>query len=252
MNKAIASGEGPFRPGGYLKHGRAATRAKVWLLVLAIHGLIIVLWPTRQYRRAAVQVVEVTLQPLPEKTLPPPPPAEEPAKPKPPDRPAHTTPPLEPRPDVPPPLKKPLAPSPIHRPDEQEWIAPASVDAGPVVRRASPEYAEQVKSRIISQVIYPANALYPAPPGFKGDPRLLIRECTVAYEVIVDRQGRIVSYELDPCQDDLLVPAAEAAILKAQPYPPPPDGAEQYRIYGSINFKKSMLNTPSQPAKQSR
>lgn len=247
MSKAIASGDGPFRPAAYPTHRRTGTQAKVWLFVLALHALIIILWPTKQQRRMVTRVVEVTLHPLPQKPVAPPPP-EEPVKPRPLDRSVLNTKPLEPKPDLPLAIKKPLAPTATRHPDEQEWITPAAVESGPVVRRASPEYAEQVKSRIIGQVIYPANALYPAPPGFKGDRRLLMRECTIAYEVVVDRQGRVVSYELDPCQDDMLAPAAEAAILKAQPYPPPPEGAEQHRIYGSINFKKSMLSPSSQPA----
>lgn len=252
MDKVVISRAKAFRPGGYANERMVGTRSSAWAVVLVIHGLIIALWPSQYRPRVTAHVVEVMLQLLPEKQLPPAPLAEEPLELELRNRLVLRPRPLEQLPDVRQATKKPEIPTAIHNPDEQEWISPTAVDTGPVARRAPPEYAEKVKSRVISQVIYPRNALYPPPRGFKGDPRILMRECTIPYELVVDRQGRIISYDLDPCQDELLVPAAEAAILQGQPYPPPPDGAEQYRIYGSINFKKSMLAPSLQSTKQSR
>lgn len=209
------------------------------LLVLLLHGLIFVAWLSQRGPPVPRPPEIVSLYLLPDKVRrPPPPPAEEtPHKQRQP-RSVVPLPVLQPPPVR---LVVPQAPAAIHRADEQEWIAPApQAGTGPVARRAPPEYAEQVKSRITSKVIYPKNALYPDPVKLKKtDPWLLMRERTIEYELVVDRQGNLVSYELDPsCEDDLLCPAAEAAILKAQPYPPPPEGAEQYRIYGHVNFKK--------------
>lgn len=212
-------------------------RRVVFTVVVLVHGAIVAAWLDQRMPRALPRPMVVTLQLLPE-AAPPPPPVEVPVK-----QPLRRTMVAASRLVAPRTRVPAIAPVPAaaHRPDAQEWIAPVLVDPVPVARRAPSEYAYQVKSRIISQVIYPKDALYPAPKGYKGDPRIFIRECTIAYELVVDRQGRLVSYDLDPCQDDLLAPAAEAAILKAQPYPPPPEGAEQYRIYGSINFKKPKL-----------
>lgn len=230
-------GETGLHPGGIPYRRKTGSRLTAWALVLLVHGLIIAAWLNQRAPLPMPRLAAVALNLLADETPPPPPPREEPPR-KPLPRPA-----VAPRAETPAPPARPLPPAPtaVHRPDDQEWIAPAQVDAGPVARRAPSEYAHQVKARVISQVVYPKGAVYPTPAGFKGDPRMLMRECTIAYELVVDRQGRLVSYELDPCQDDLLGPAAEAAILKGQPYPPPPEGAEQYRIYGSINFKKPKL-----------
>jgi len=125
--------------------------------------------------------------------------------------------------------------------ETDEWVQPLAVDTGVQIRRAPADYAEKVKSRVIANVIYPVNAVHPAPKNFHGDPRLLLRQCTIPYEIVVDRQGMIISYQIDRCHDDLLDAAAEAAILKAQPFPPPPDGAERYRIYATVNFVQPHL-----------
>ena len=215
----------------------------MWLLVLLLHGVIIIVWLNQRAPWVSPQSATVTLNLLPDDVpRPPPPPRDETPKKQLPQRP------VAPRPvsQMPPAkLIVPPVPAATHRSDEQEWIAPPQqVDSGPVARRAPSEYANQVKARITSKVIYPKNALYPDPSTFKKtDPRLLMRERTIEYELVVDRQGNLVSYELDPsCHDDLLCPAAEAAILKAQPYPPPPEGAEQYRIYGHVNFMRPKLS----------
>lgn len=229
----------------------AGTRTTAWLVVLAVHALLVAAWLNHRGPQAVPQLRKVVMQLLPPEPTPAPPPPAEPPRPRPPQpptrqplqRPTPPTPAVV-RPDTPTPAKAitptPAPPSPVHqRQDSDEWEPPAPATAGAgQARRAPPDYADKVKAQVIAKVIYPANALYPAPRGFKGDPRELLRQCTIPYEVVVDRQGLIVSYEIEACQDELLDAAAEAAILKAQPFAPPPDGAEQYRIYGSINFMK--------------
>ena len=127
------------------------------------------------------------------------------------------------------------------RSSDDDWIAPTAPQAADTARRAPPEYAEAVKSQVVAKVVYPPAAAFPKPKDFHGDPRLLMRQCTIPYEVLVDRDGKIVSYQIDACHDDLLDAAAADAIVKAQPFPPPPEGAEQYRIYGSINFQRPRI-----------
>lgn len=178
--------------------------------------------------------------------LPPPPPP-----PPPPPR-------IEPRKTVTPhPLRRPSPP--VHQPQEARAIAPAAVappahtftarqddwvaaapmeGSGIGPRHVPPAYADEVKSRIVAKLDYPPGAVFKAPQGFKGDPKILRRQCTIPYEITVDRNGRMISHRLEPCGDSLLDAAAEAALLKAGPFPPPPDlGAEQYVIYGSANFR---------------
>lgn len=239
-------------------HRPAGVRSVGWLMVLAVHAVLLSLWwaersvvnpPTRVVRMALVPVPPD----IPEPPVPPEPPLPEPVR-QPVQRPVHKP---RPVPTRPAPVVKPapapvvVAPKPpMHRYAEpDDWVRPDDVDSGPGARRAPSDYAEAVKQRVVARVVYPANAVYPAPRGFKGDPRELMRQCTIPYEVVVDRQGQIVSYEIERCNDDLLDAAAEAAVLKAQPFPPPPDGAEQYRIYGSINFIKPRLDraAPSSP-----
>lgn len=225
-------------------------RGAAWVVVALVHALVVGLWlsqPGASVQRA-LQTVSVLLPPL---AAPPPPPPEEPPPAPPQNQPAPQPAP-RPRPSPPPPpVATPAAPArapagpPVHlRGGDDEWAQPASPSAAvapPSARRAPPDYAEQVKARVMAQVVYPRNAVMPRPRDFKGDPRDLLRECTIPYEVLVDRQGRIISFEIERCQDDLLDAAAEAAIRKAQPFAPPPAGAEQYRIYGSINFVKPPL-----------
>jgi TonB family protein len=136
--------------------------------------------------------------------------------------------------------------------DDGEWVQPGDGNAGIVARRAPPAYADAVRARVLSKVVYPTTAVYEAPRKFDGvksrydgavdpsqyDRRDLMRQCSVAYELVVDRQGRVVDYKIESCNDRQLDAAAEAAILAAQPYPPAPEGAERYRIYASINFVK--------------
>lgn len=141
-------------------------------------------------------------------------------------------------------LKKPTIPvvqsAPPHEftTNDNDWVmtVPGAGTSGP--RRAPPDYADKVKTGIISNLFHPSAAVYEAPRGFKGDPKILKRQCTVPYEIVVDRNGKMISHHIEPCGDDLLDAAAEAALLKSGPFPPPPDlGAEQYVIYGSANFR---------------
>lgn len=232
-------------------HRPAGVRGVGWLMVLAVHAALVALWLSeRTVVNKPPAIVRMALVPVPPDTPEPPPPPEPKPPPEPVRRPTVRQVP-KPRPmetrsapvamPAPPPVVAAPAP-PMHRHVEtDEWVRPDAAPSGPGARRAPSDYADAVKSRVIAKVVYPANALYPAPKGYKGDPRELMRQCTIPYEVVVDRQGQIVSYEIERCNDDLLDAAAEAAVLKAQPFPPPPEGAEQYRIYGSINFIKPRL-----------
>lgn len=231
-------------------HRPAGVRGIGWLVVFAVHAALLALWLSeRTTRTAPPAIVRMQLWPvqpdLPPPVAPTPKPLPEPVRRQavrqpPPVQPLETqSPPVIER--APPPVFAAPTP-PAHRHvDSDEWVMPDATPAAPGARRAPPDYAEAVKSRVIAKVVYPANAVYPAPKGFKGDPRELMRQCTIPYEVVVDREGQIVSYEIERCGDDLLDAAAEAAVLKAQPFTPPPEGAEQYRIYGSINFIKPRL-----------
>lgn len=232
-------------------HRPAGVRGLGWLVVLAVHGALLALWLSERAAVVAPPTI-VRMQLWPVQPAPPP---DAPPTPKPLPEPMRRDvirqpPPLPPRETRPAPVIAP-APSPVVKApappahqhvESDEWVMPDATPAVTGARRAPPDYSEAVKSRVIAKVVYPANAVYPAPKGFKGDPRELMRQCTIPYEVVVDRQGQIVSYDIERCGDDLLDAAAEAAVLKAQPFTPPPEGAEQYRIYGSINFIKPRLS----------
>jgi protein TonB len=98
-------------------------------------------------------------------------------------------------------------------------------------------YAETVKSRVTQKLGRPAGSSYKPPPGYKGDPDDFKRQCRIPYEIVVDTQGKIVSYNIDRCVDAVLNQAAEQAIVQSAPYPPPPnEGASQYTIYGTAIF----------------
>ncbi len=124
--------------------------------------------------------------------------------------------------------------------DDSDWVAVAPAAArGPVgPGRVPGDYADQVKARIVTKLERPPGAVFEVAPTSKGDPKNLLRQCTVPYQIVVDRQGRMISHQMESCGDDLLDAAAEAAILKGGPFPPPPDlGADHYIIYGSANFR---------------
>jgi len=232
----------------------AGVRGAGWLVVLGVHVAFVALWLSeRAVTTKPLTLVRMQVVPLqPEPPEPPPPEPKPPLEPMrkptlrqaPPPRAPEVRPAPMAAPVLPPVVTAPAPAAPRHV-ETDEWVRPEATPSGPGARRAPSEYADAVKSRVVAKVVYPANALYPAPKGFKGDPRELMRQCTIPYEVVVDRQGQIVSYEIERCNDDLLDAAAEAAVLKAQPFPPPPEGAEQYRIYGSINFMKPRLARPT-------
>ncbi len=123
--------------------------------------------------------------------------------------------------------------------NDDDWVIPSQIEgSGNGARRVSIDYADKVKASITGNMYYPPDAVIEAPRGFRGDRRVLIRQCTIPYEIVIDRNGRMISHSIEPCDDNLLDAAAEAALLKAGPFPPPPDmGAEQYVIYGSANFR---------------
>jgi protein TonB len=102
---------------------------------------------------------------------------------------------------------------------------PSGNGAGGFVQHAPSDYADRVNARIVAARTYPAEA------------KLKHRECVIPYRVTVDRQGNLLSYKIDPCNDPEINAAAEAAIKKAAPYDPPPfAGAEQYVIYHTQIF----------------
>lgn len=91
---------------------------------------------------------------------------------------------------------------------------------------APSDYADRVKSQIIANKVYPAEA------------RQKLQECFVSYTVTVDGKGNMLAYDIDPCGHPLLDAAVREAILKAAPFPVPPDmGAERYDIHGSLVFR---------------
>lgn len=88
------------------------------------------------------------------------------------------------------------------------------------------DYAERVKSRIIAARTYPAEA------------KQKLQECFVSYTLSVDRNGALLTYDIDRCGHPLLDQAARDAIAQGAPYPVPPDlGAERYDIHGSLVFR---------------
>lgn len=252
-----------LRPGPALYHRPRGPAVLAWVLVLALHAAgLLLAWRQPLHLRPppatpAPQVMTLTLLPPPPPPLPPPPmQAVQPPPPTPVPRQVQPTPQRAPARRMAPstvpsrspaPQAEPAAPTanaaplPMHqRSDSDEWEAPAALDSATAARvgvgRAPSDYADSVKARVVSQVVYPPGAVYPKPKDFKGDPLLLRRQCTIPYELVIDRQGAIVSYEIEGCDDVLLDAAAEAAILKAQPFPKPPPGAERYRVFGTVNF----------------
>ncbi|WP_304638934.1 TonB family protein [Pseudomonas sp.] len=94
-----------------------------------------------------------------------------------------------------------------------------------------------MKGQVIAGLQRPDGAVYAPPPGYKGDPNDFKRQCFIPYEITVDASGRMLSFEIDRCGDELLDAAAEQAIRAAGPFPPPPNqGATRYVIYGNAIF----------------
>lgn len=121
-----------------------------------------------------------------------------------------------------------------------EWAAPPVVPQTSETVRSRPVpagYADTVKNRVTANLRRPEGSVYKPPPGYKGDPNDFKRQCYIPYEITVDGTGRVVSYEIDRCGDELLDAAAEQAVRNAGPFPPPPNqGAEKYVIYGTAIF----------------
>ena len=157
-------GEEAFHPKGVPYQRASGTKAAVGVMVLLLHGLLIVTWLSQRIPQVLYSPVYITLNFLPhELPAPQPPPLDDTPKKQLPREPTARR--IE-LPTLPAKIFVPPVPTATHRQAEQEWVTPArQVDAGPIVRRAPSEYAHQVQSRVVSQVIYPRNALYPAPPG---------------------------------------------------------------------------------------
>lgn len=177
-------------------------------------------------------------QPKPPPPPPPPPKAQKPVIPKTPSRTVRTvastadkplqkeTPPVDPGP-------------PVHFLDPEGDVAEGAGDVGAARGRSAPpkaparrgmhvpsDYADAVKSRIVAARVYPDSA------------RQQFQECFVSYTVTVNRQGALLSYDIDRCGNDLLNQAARTAIEQAAPFPVPPDqGGDRYDIHGSLVFR---------------
>lgn len=103
--------------------------------------------------------------------------------------------------------------------------AGANGGAGHHAVYAPPDYAEKVKTRVNAAIVYPADA------------QRFLQQCWVEYTLSVDRNGHLLDYRIKNCGDDRLDAAAQAALIKGGPYPPPPDsGAASYEIHGALVF----------------
>ncbi|WP_185268650.1 energy transducer TonB [Halopseudomonas xiamenensis] len=201
--------------------------------------------PVQLREPIAVELVELPVEPEPEpiiepepepepepETEPEPEPAPKPAPPRPVQRTAPAAAPAQP------------AGPPVHTfGANQDWAPPpAPPTSTPAATRGRPvpsAYADTVKSRVTANLKRPEGSVYKPPPGYKGDPNDFKRQCYIPYEITVDATGRMLSYVIDRCGDELLDAAAEQAVRSAGPFPPPPNqGAEQYVIYGTAIFIK--------------
>jgi protein TonB len=230
-------------------------RLLVILVSLVLHGALLV-WllsvsPSQplpeQPQPIAVQLVEVPVvvpEPEPEPEPPEPEPiAELPPEPEPPQP---VKPPVVKKVAPPPraPVKSTKAPGPpVHAfGANNDWAAPPVPAPTQSSNRARPVpagYADTVKNRVIANLKRPEGAVYKMPAGSNVDPNDLKRKCFISYEITLDSAGKMLSYEIDRCGDPLLDAAAEQAVLKAGPFPPPPNqGAARYTVYGTAIFIK--------------
>lgn len=86
-------------------------------------------------------------------------------------------------------------------------------------------FDEAVHRRIQSMKSYP--------PGLPYMPM----ECIVEYRVSVDPDGNMIDYHLTGCGNPFLDSATRAAIMKAAPFPRPPDfGGKRYEVYGNLIY----------------
>jgi outer membrane biosynthesis protein TonB len=124
---------------------------------------------------------------------------------------------------------------------DDEWVAPRVNNNKSFVigaRRVPSDYAEKVKSQVVANTEYPADAVYKPPKNYKGDLKDFRQQCVVDYEITVDRNGNMLSYKYEPCGNAKLDAAADAGLRKSGPFPPPPNlGAESYVIYGTQIFR---------------
>lgn len=227
------------------RDGQWRLRLLVVMVSLGLHGALLAWLFGSQFQHAVtpqeqVVVVELVTIPLPEpeqelEPEPEPEPAPKPAPPPPPTKPMVVA-----RPKAPPP--KPNGP-PVHSfGANQQWAAPAPPPEAPVSTRgrmAPSGYADTVKNQVIAKLKRPEGSVYKPPPGYKGDPNDFKRQCYIPYEITVDGNGQMVSFEIDRCGDSVLDMAAEQAIRGAGPFPPPPGGGSGfYIVYGTAIFIK--------------
>ena len=215
------------------------TRAVSLVVSLAVH-IALLLWLLSANMAGNEAVLPPTpLMPIELVRIPPPPP------PPPPDIKTDVKPEKKPQPK----RAAPAAPRqeepgpPVHEisTKDDEWVAPRVNNNKSFVigaRRAPSDYADKVKSQVVGNIDYPEDALFKVPRNYKGDLRDLRQQCRVAYEITVDRSGKMLSYKFDPCGSTKLDAAVEAGLQKSGPFPPPPDqGAESYVIYGVKIFR---------------
>lgn len=236
---------------------RWTVRLLVVVLSVVLHGALIIWLVGSRFSHpllpettpVAVEMVVIPVEPVaapepepePEPQPEPEPEPEPVAMPAPaPEPPSRPVPPRPARQPEPAPPARPSGP-PVHTfGDNEQWAAPPSVapSAEPVRSRpVTAAYADTVKGRVTENLRRPEGAVYKPPPGYKGDPNDFKRQCYIPYEITVDGNGRVLSYEIDPCGDELLDTAAEQAVRNAGPFPPPPNqGADSYVIYGTAIF----------------
>lgn len=86
-------------------------------------------------------------------------------------------------------------------------------------------FDDAVRQRIEAEKSYPA-----------GPPDMWMG-CVIEYQVTVNQEGQLLSYQIYPCGNPFLESAARAAILTASPYPVPPNfGGSQYTVFGSLIY----------------
>jgi protein TonB len=90
------------------------------------------------------------------------------------------------------------------------------------------DFADRVRKRIQAAKTYPAALAR------------MHNECVINYRVSVDRQGQLLDYRIEGCGNPFLESAARAAVIKAAPYPLPPEFAgERYDVFGSLIYRHS-------------
>ncbi|MFT6429340.1 MAG: protein TonB [Halopseudomonas sp.] len=228
-----------------------SARILVIAISLALHASLVAWLASGRFSQpivsepeaVAIELVQMPPEPEPEPEPIPEPEPEPIPEPLPEPKPERKPELIKPRPE---PVAKPAPPKtagpPVHSfGANTEWSAPPAppADAPTRARMAPSGYAETVKNKVIANLKRPAGSSYKPPPGYKGDPEDFKRQCYIPYEIIVDAQGKLVSYTIDRCGDAVLDQAAEQAIVQSGPFPPPPNaGASQYTIYGTAIFIK--------------